>query len=99
MDWRRLAPASLGAPFRHPLDAWAVSAVYSGLLSMRTTAVWSIAVHAGTVDAAEAVVMRVGHIAAEADQDDEQATALLRDLVQRLRAELRAGIRKQAEQR
>jgi hypothetical protein len=54
---------------------------------------------ASTVDAAEAVVMRVGHIAAEADQDDEQATALLRDLVQRLRTELRAGIRKQAEQR
>ena len=54
---------------------------------------------ASTVDAAEAVVMRIGHIAAEADQDDEEATASLRDLVQRLRTELRAGIRKQAEQR
>lgn len=54
---------------------------------------------ARTVDAAEAVVMRIGHIAAEADQDDEEATALLRDLVQRLRTELRAGIRKQAEKR
>jgi len=54
---------------------------------------------ASTVDAAEAVVRRIGHIAAEADQDDEEATALLRDLVQRLRTELRAGIRKQAEQR
>ena len=52
---------------------------------------------ASTVDAAEAVVMRIGHIAAEADQDDEEATALLRDLVQRLRTELRAGIRKRAE--
>jgi len=49
----------------------------------------------GTVDAAEAVVMRIGHIAADADQDDEEATALLRDLVRRLRTELRAGIRKQ----
>jgi hypothetical protein len=37
MDWRRLVLTSLGAPFGHPLDAWAVSAVYSGLLSMRTT--------------------------------------------------------------
>jgi hypothetical protein len=54
---------------------------------------------ASTVDAAEAVVMRIGHIAAQADQDDEDATALLRDLVQRLRSELRAGIRKRAEQR
>lgn len=54
---------------------------------------------ASTVDAAEAVVMRIGHIAAEADQDDEEAAALLRDLVQRLRTELRAGIRKRAEQR
>jgi hypothetical protein len=53
---------------------------------------------ASTVDMAEAVVMRVGHTAAEADQDDE-ATALLRDLVQRLRAELRAGVRKQTGQR
>jgi len=53
----------------------------------------------GTVDAAEAVVMRIGHIAADADQDDEEATALLRDLVRRLRTELRAGIRKQVQQR
>ena len=54
---------------------------------------------ARTVDAAEAVVMRIGHVAAEADQDDEEATALLRNFVQRLRAELRSGIRKQAERR
>ena len=54
---------------------------------------------ASTVDAAEAVVMRIGHVAAGADQDDEEATALLRNFVQRLRAELRAGIRKQAERR
>ncbi len=48
---------------------------------------------AGTADAAEAVVMRVGRTAAEADQDEE-ATALLREFVRRLRAELQAGIRK-----
>jgi len=54
---------------------------------------------ASTVDAAEAVVMRVGQVAAEADQDDEAATVLLRNFVQRLRTELRAGIRKQAERR
>ena len=37
MGWRRLVLASLGALFRHSLDGWAVSAVYRGLLSMRTT--------------------------------------------------------------
>jgi hypothetical protein len=56
-------------------------------------------VDAAVATAAEAVVMRIGHIAAEADQDDEEATALLRNLVPRLRTELRAGIRKQAGQR
>jgi len=50
------------------------------------------------MDMVEAVVMRVGHTAAEADQD-EAATALLRDLVRRLRAELRGGVRKQVERR
>jgi hypothetical protein len=54
---------------------------------------------ASTVDAAEAVVVRIGRVAAEADQDDEEVTALLRNFVQRLRTELRAGIRKQAERR
>ena len=53
---------------------------------------------ASTADAAEAVVMRVGHTAAEADQDEE-ATALLREFVRRLRAELRAGLKKQVGQR
>src|SRR5215467_2150114 len=53
---------------------------------------------ASTADAAEAVVMRVGHTAAEADQDEE-ATALLREFVRRVRAELRAGLKKQVGQR
>jgi hypothetical protein len=53
---------------------------------------------AETVDMAEAVLMRVGHTAAEADQDEE-ATALLREFVRRLRAELRAGVRKRIGQR
>lgn len=53
---------------------------------------------ADTVDMAEAVVMRVGHTAAEADQDEE-ATALLREFVRRIRAELRGGVRKRIGQR
>src|SRR5262249_17469540 len=53
---------------------------------------------ASTADAAEAVVMRVGHTAAEADQDEE-ATALLREFVRRLPAELRAGLKKKVRQR
>ena len=53
---------------------------------------------ASTADAAEAVVLRVGHTAAEADQDEE-ATALLREFVRRVRAELRAGLKKQVGQR
>lgn len=53
---------------------------------------------AETVDMAEAVVMRVGHTEAEADEDEE-ATALLREFVLRLRAELRPGVRKRIRQR
>lgn len=53
---------------------------------------------AETVDMAEAVVMRVGHTEAEADEDEE-ATALLREFVLRLRAELRPGVRKRIGQR
>jgi hypothetical protein len=45
---------------------------------------------ASTVEAAEAVIMRVGHTRAGSDSGDD-ATALLRDLVGRLRAELGAG--------
>jgi hypothetical protein len=52
----------------------------------------------GTVDAAEAVIMRVGHTAAESvngqvheSETDDDAPALLRDLVRRLRVELGAG--------
>ena len=45
---------------------------------------------ASTVEAAEAVIMRVGHTRAGSDPGDD-ATELLRDLVGRLRAELGAG--------
>jgi|SRR5215471_12733466 len=47
--------------------------------------------HTSTVEAAEAVIMRVGHTKAESVADND-ATALLRDLVGRLRAELGAGV-------
>ena len=45
---------------------------------------------ASTVEAAEAVIMRVGHTRAGSGSGDD-ATPLLRDLVGRLRAELGAG--------